>query len=151
MATNTTKEVLYPKLSYEVVGACFDVHNELGRFAREKQYADLLEKKFAERRLKYVRELRLGDSGNIVDFLIENKILVELKTVRALTREYFRQIQNYLQQSRVELGLLVNFSDVALQPKRVLRISSNKKLSANQRMATNNSQKFVDSDGPIRI
>lgn len=122
MSTNIRKEVLYPELSYEVVGACFDVHNELGRFAREKQYADLLEKKLIARGLKYVRELRLGDSGNIADFLVENKIIVELKTVRALTRDYFHQTQNYLQQSRIDLALLVNFSDLVLKPRRILRL-----------------------------
>ncbi|MDP2648867.1 MAG: GxxExxY protein [bacterium] len=121
MATN--KKILYPELSFAIVGACFDVHNELGRFAREKQYGDLLETKMTERDLKYGRELRLGDSGNVADFLVEDKILLELKTVRLLTRDYYRQVQNYLQQARIELGILINFSDVALAPKRIVRIS----------------------------
>ena len=124
MATNNPKDIVYPELSFEIVGACFDVHNELGRFAREKQYADLLENKIGERGFKYVRELRLGDSGNVVDFLLEDKVILELKAVPTLTRGYYRQIQNYLQWTRLELGLLVNFSDTYLQPKRVLRVTA---------------------------
>jgi len=125
MATN--KELLYPKLSYKIVGLAFDVHNELGQFAREKQYADLLEEKFRIENLAYKREMGVGDSGNIIDFLVgdEEKILLELKTVRVLGRAHFRQMQNYLQQTRIKLGLLINFSDKYLSPKRVLLIKSN--------------------------
>ena len=129
------KDILYPEISYAVVGICFDIHNELGRFAREKQYADLLESRLKDSRVQYEREFRIGDSGNVVDFLIEEKVLLELKTVRALTRAHYRQIQNYLQQSRIELGLLINFSDAVLRPRRILRLSHQ-----------NNSQPFVDSD-----
>ena len=125
MATN--KELLYPKLSYKIVGLAFDVHNELGQFAREKQYADLLEEKFRIENLAYKREMGVWDSGNIIDFLVgdEEKILLELKTVRVLGRAHFRQMQNYLQQTRIKLGLLINFSDKYLSPKRVLLIKSN--------------------------
>lgn len=127
MATNNLKkntEVIYLELSYKVVGLAFDVHNELGQFAREKQYADLLEKKFKEENIVYERELRIGDSGNIADFLVgdEEKILLELKTTRILGRAHFRQMQNYLQQTHIKLGLLINFSDKFLNPKRVLLI-----------------------------
>lgn len=119
----TNKKVLYPELSYRIVGLCFDVQNELGRYAREKQYADLLEEKLREQGFKYQREFALGDSGNIVDFSVADRVLVELKTVRFLTRAHFRQIQNYLQRAQMRLGLLVNFSEETLQPRRIVRIS----------------------------
>ncbi|HCR52284.1 MAG: hypothetical protein A3F53_01390 [Candidatus Zambryskibacteria bacterium RIFCSPHIGHO2_12_FULL_48_10] len=124
IATNKEKDskLLYPKLSYEIVGMCFEVHNELGQFAREKQYANLVEQKLKNKGIKYERECPLGDSGNIVDFVIENKIVLELKTVRVLGRTHYRQLQNYLQQTKVELGLLLNFSDKLLSPKRVLKV-----------------------------
>lgn len=41
-----TKKVLFPDLSYQITGILFDIHNELGRFAKEKQYANLSEIKF---------------------------------------------------------------------------------------------------------
>ncbi|MDO8553070.1 MAG: GxxExxY protein [bacterium] len=123
MATNnhTADKVLHPDLSYKIVGMCFEVHNELGQYAREKQYADLLEKKLMNQNLKYNRELIIGESKNIADFLIENKVVLELKTTRVVGRSEYRQIQNYLQQSKLDLGLLVNFSDKFLRPKRILR------------------------------
>ncbi|MCR4280758.1 MAG: GxxExxY protein [Candidatus Kaiserbacteria bacterium] len=126
MAANNhnVDKVLHPDLSYKIVGICFEVHNELGQFAREKQYADLLEDKLKSQNLKYNRELILGDSGNIIDFLVENKIALELKTKRLVGRSEYRQIQNYLQQSKLDLGLLINFSDKFLRPKRILRTTA---------------------------
>lgn len=121
-ANNSKAKLLYPELSYSIVGACFAVHNELGRFAREKQYADLLERKLHDYNLINVREYQIGDKGNIVDFLVDDKIIIELKSVPFLTKEHFRQIQNYLQQSRLDLGLLVNFSEKYIRPRRILRI-----------------------------
>lgn len=125
ITTNNT--VLYPELSYRLVGLVFDTHNELGRFAREKQYADSLEQKLKVTNIQYQREYRIGDSGNIVDFLISGseEVLLELKTVRFLNRAHFRQMQNYLQQTQIKLGLLINFSDKNLSPKRILLIKEN--------------------------
>lgn len=132
----TNKKILYPELSYKIVGLAFDVHNELGRFAREKQYADALEQRFKSEGVSYQREYSVGDSGNIVDFLVsgEGEILIELKTTRLLGRSHYRQLQNYLQRAKIELGLLINFSDKYLQPKRVLRLGGV------------DSQTFADSD-----
>ena len=126
MTTNnkTDGKVLYPELSYKITGILFNVHNELGSYAREKQYGDLIEEKLKESKISYVREKSIGSSGNILDFIIEDKIVLELKAVRILTREYYRQIQNYLQQTNLNLGLLVNFRNKYIKPARIIRINS---------------------------
>lgn len=132
IANKTQKHVLHPELSYDINGALFAVHNELGPYAREKQYGDCFENKLKARGLEYRRELRVGESCNIIDFLVAGKIAIEFKAKRALTSEDYRQIQNYLQASNVELGLLVNFRHTSLKPIRVLRLthSAQKKQSS---------------------
>lgn len=112
---------LYGDLTYELNGLLFAVHNELGRFAREKQYADLFEKKLIEKGIKYKRELRVGDTGNILDFLIEEKIVIEFKSKAFLMKDDYFQTQRYLHILNLELGLLVNFRSQYLQPSGILR------------------------------
>ncbi|HLD24908.1 MAG TPA: GxxExxY protein [Patescibacteria group bacterium] len=126
METNATnKKLIYPELSYLLVGVCFEVHNDLGHYGREKQYGDLLEKKLTALRIPFRRELRTMQGSNILDFLIENKIVLELKTKYALTKEDYYQLQRYLQQTGFRLGLLINFRSKYLRPKRVIRIDKN--------------------------
>jgi len=119
-----SKKVIYPKLSYTIVGILFSVHKELGSYAREKQYGDAIEHTLKEQHIMYKREFPIAESGNILDFLIEDKIVLELKSVRAFTKEHYRQIQNYLQHTNLKLGLLVNFRTARLRPVRVLRLDN---------------------------
>lgn len=114
------KEFLYGALTYKINGILMEVHRQLGPYAREKQIADLLERKFIEYKVKYQRELRIGNSGNIIDFLIEDVIVLELKTVSFLIEENFCQVKRYLHETNLKLGLLVNFRDKKLHIKRVL-------------------------------
>lgn len=122
--TNKISKVIFPDLSYNIVGICYEVHNAIGRYAREKQYADLLEERLRETNMPYKRELREGLTGNIIDFVVDNKILLELKAKRLLTREDYYQTQRYLQSSGIKLGLLVNFQSRYLTPKRIIRLSN---------------------------
>jgi len=118
--------IIFPELSYKITGICFKAHEKLGRFAREKQYADLLESLFKESQMPYGREYEISNlgqgipKGNIVDFLIDGKILLDLKVKKFITKDDYAQMQRYLQGSRKELGLIVNFRNTYLKPKRVL-------------------------------
>src|SRR3989344_6600054 len=89
-------KLIYPELSYVLTGVCFDVHNTQGRFSREKQYGDSIEEKLKERKVAYKREYNIG-GGNIIDFLIEDKIILEIKAKKLITKEDFYQLQRYLQ------------------------------------------------------
>lgn len=122
--TNDTDsgKLIYPKLSYAIVGACFEVHNSVGRFAREKQYGDVLEAKLKEKSLSYEREIEIDYSGNRLDFLVEDKIVLELKSKEVISKEDYIQIQRYLQQANKKLGLLVNFRNRFLKPIRVIQV-----------------------------
>ena len=77
--TQDQQKFLYADLTYKINGILIEVHKELGSYAREKQIGDLFEKKLKERNIVYQREVRIGDSDNIADFIIDNKIVVELK------------------------------------------------------------------------
>ena len=113
----------FEDLSREVIGILIETHKELGPYAREKQVGDTVEKKLKEHGLAYQREIWIGDSGNIVDFIIEGKIILELKTVPFLISEHFDQVKRYLYQTNLHLGLLANFRNKRLHPKRVLNIN----------------------------
>ena len=119
-------QILFPNLSYKLTGLCFKVHNQLGRFAREKQYADLLETLLKENQIPHKREYEITNltqnipKGNRVDFLIDNKILLDIKAKKFITKGDYNQMQRYLQASGIELGLIVNFRNTYLKPKRVL-------------------------------
>lgn len=121
----TNVEILFPELSYEISGVCFSVQNKLGRFCREKQYADEFERLLIEKGLSYKREFPVKvngqNSGNIVDFIIEEKIIVELKAKRFLTKDDYYQTKRYLASLNLNLGLIVNFRDSYIKPKRILR------------------------------
>ncbi|MEK9180170.1 MAG: GxxExxY protein [Patescibacteria group bacterium] len=123
-SANKKSELIYPELSYVITGICFNVHNAHGRYAREKQYCDSIEERLKEIGLSYRREFRIGDTGNFVDFLIDDKIILEAKAKRIITKEDYFQLQRYLQASRVKLGLLVNFRSMYIKPLRVLRVDN---------------------------
>lgn len=119
--------LIHADLSYKLTGILFAVHNEIGCYAREKQYGDLLEKKLNENKILHKRELPISDSGNIIDFLIENKIIIEIKAKRILTKDDYNQTQRYLQETQIKLGILVNFRNKYLKPARIVRIDTNNK------------------------
>ena len=130
MSTNDTNKIIYRELSYQINGFLFEVHNILGRFAREKQYGDLLETKLKENGLSYEREkmssiIGIGNNRtNLIDFVVENKILLELKVKPIITKEDYGQIQRYLQANTYKLGLLINFRNKYLKPIRIIRKDS---------------------------
>ncbi|MFZ2190544.1 MAG: GxxExxY protein [Candidatus Magasanikiibacteriota bacterium] len=117
-------KLIYKELSYEITGILFEVHNELGRFSREKQYCDVLEDKLKLKNKKYKREFRVSDTGNIVDFVVNDQIVIEAKAKSTLTKEDYYQLQRYLQSTGLKLGLLVNFRNRYLKPIRVVRIDT---------------------------
>lgn len=129
MRANATNEIIYKELSYLINGLLFEIHNKLGRFCREKQYGDALEKVLQRENIKYQREKNLptelitNQRSNIADFVIEEKLVVDLKAKPLVTKEDYRQMQNYLQAGNYKLGLIVNFRSRYLKPLRVVKIN----------------------------
>lgn len=125
LTTNHKVALIFPELSYNIAGIGFKAQNTLGRFAKEKQYCDLLEKLFQEKGLKCVREFTLSETGNRVDFIVEDLILLEIKAKPFLTKDNFDQVKRYLTLLDLELGLLINFQSKYLKVERVINVRQN--------------------------
>lgn len=119
--------IIYPKLSYQLNGIFYEVQNRLGRFSTEKQYAEGVEEMLKQEKINYIREkeilipfgkIKIG--GNKVDFLIEDKILVDIKSKNYITREDYLQMQRYLKSANLKLGLVVNFRPKSVIIKRII-------------------------------
>lgn len=124
MASHNDSRVIYPELSYAIVGACFVAHDEIGLYGREKQYGDIFERELRLKEIPYKRETGIAQSGNVVDFIVDGKIIIELKSKRILTPSDYEQTQRYLQETGLRLGLLINFRDRYLKPKRIVKIDT---------------------------
>lgn len=119
--------IIYSDLSYKINGILFKTHNELGKYCNEKQYCDLIEEFLKESKIKYEREkiLPISFKGetkgrNKVDFLVENKIIIEIKAKRITSREDYYQARRYLSALNKKMCLLVNFHSEYIKPKRIL-------------------------------
>jgi GxxExxY protein len=120
-------KILHKELSFVINGLLFETHNILGRYKNEKQYCDCLEELLKKKGLKFKREcvLEVSFNGeqlrrNICDFVIEGLIVLEIKTVDFLTKDHYFQVKRYLSSSGLNLGILVNFRQVRIIPKRIL-------------------------------
>ncbi len=132
MNSNDTNKrgIIHKELSYLINGLLFKVHNQLGRYCREKQYADYFETILKENNIKFEREKELSidkienQFTNRVDFVINNMLLIDLKAKDLVTKEDYYQMNRYLNASGLDLGLIVNFRNKYLKPIRVIRANS---------------------------
>jgi len=123
--------LIYPKESFAVRGAIFEVHNEMGTGFAEKVYQECLEKEFTLRGIPFVREqqLRIQYKGELLtqdyypDFVCYGKIVVECKTVKEIEGFHKAQLLNYMKASNFRLGFLVNFSETFINPLRFVNFN----------------------------
>ena len=109
--------IFYEQESYLIMGACFQVYTAMGCGFLEAVYQECLEIEFNEQgiphssqqSLNLVYRARKLKQKYIADFICYDKIIIELKTVSALTQAHRAQIINYLNASSMQLGLLINF------------------------------------------
>ena len=114
-------------LCYKVIGACIEVHNELGPGFPEEYYQKALELEFTNRQVSYepqkpVHMLHKGTQIglNYLDFVIDEKLILEIKSANALNEVHLFQTLKYLAVAKYPLALLVNFGQSKLEKKRVL-------------------------------
>ncbi len=103
-------------LTEKIIGCAYKVHNSLGSGFLEKVYENALRIELEELQLKvkqqepvtvYYRQQVVGEFS--ADLIIENRIVVELKAIRNLAKEHEVQLVNYLNATKIDHGLLINF------------------------------------------
>lgn len=121
------ENIIYKEESYNIIGKCFDVHNNLGAGFLEIVYKDALEFEFRKANIPYEREkmYEVNYKGIILphkfyaDFVVFDKIILEVKGVAGIPDEFIAQALNYLKVSGNKLALIVNFGELKLSYKRV--------------------------------
>ena len=122
--------LLFKEESYKIIGACFEVHKELGCGFLEAVYQEALEKEFTLQAIPFEREVELPiyykgcrmNKKYLVDFLCYDTIIIELKALDEICPQHKAQVINYLKASQLELGLLVNFGSLSLTHERIVRL-----------------------------
>ena len=119
--------LLYPKESYDIIGAAIEVHKQLGCGFTEPVYQEALAEELKLRKIPFEREkvFTVTYKGKELskefraDFVCYNQIIVELKAVTDFAEEHYAQVYNYLKASGMQLGLLINFGKTSLEYKRI--------------------------------
>ena len=116
----------YDELTYKVIGCAMKVHNVLGNGFQEVIYQRALAVEFKYLGVPFEREFNMkvhyrGEEvgERRVDFLVDKKIMVELKAIINLESVHLAQAKNYLEAYNLEVGLLINFGAKNLQFKRL--------------------------------
>ncbi len=110
-------EIIFKDESFRIVGACFEVYNHKGFGFTEPVYQECLQHEFAMQRIPFIAQPELPFTYKGLplaqkfrpDFICYEKIVVEIKSVSALTDAHRAQTINYLHATEFELGLLINF------------------------------------------
>ncbi len=121
-------EILYKELSYAIIGAAMEVHRVLGPGFLEAVYQKALAHELTLRGIRFEQFKRLPVTykGELVgeyeaDFVVEDKIILEIKAVSALNPAHEAQAINYLAATGLRLAILLNFGSQSLQHKRLVR------------------------------
>ena len=118
--------LVYEEETYKIIGACIEVHKNLGNGFLEAVYQEALEKEMELQNIPYEREKYIRiNYKNIqlrkyykADFICFNKVVIELKALSGLSNDNDAQILNYLKATGYKVGLLINFGKRSLEHKR---------------------------------
>jgi len=122
------ENLIYKEESYQIIGKCMEVHNNLGAGFLEIVYKDALEWEFKKADIPYEREKEyvvhykeiILPHKFYADFVVFDKIILEVKGISGLTDEHTALCLNYLKVSNNKLALLINFGELRLNSKRIV-------------------------------
>lgn len=121
-------DLIYKEESYKIIGVLFDVYNNLGAGFLEIVYKDAIEYEFKKLNIPYKREKEYKVKYKDIilshtfyaDFVVFNKIILELKSTDGFNNRDFAQCLNYLKVSDCKLSILANFHRDSLEYKRII-------------------------------
>ena len=120
-------QLAFKELSHQVLGSVFSVHNILGPGLLESAYEGALVIEFQRAGIAHTRQkvyplFYKGELAGayIADLVVDNKIILELKSVRQLTATMEAQLINYLRLSKVPVGYLINFRNAKVEWRRFI-------------------------------
>lgn len=120
--------LIYKDECYSIIGKCYEVHNNLGAGFLEIVYKDALEYEFKKAGIPFLREKEyIVNYKDVVlphryyaDFVVYDKIILEIKGVSGIADEFIAQALNYLKVSKSRLALVVNFGELRLNYRRII-------------------------------
>lgn len=125
------KDIIYPELSYKIIGCSFDVFNSIGGGHKEIVYQKAMCIALKDRGLIYTEQLyypvkfnNIVVAKNFFDFCVEEKIVVEIKSAGRFTKANYDQVLNYLNVSNLKLALLISFGNDDVRCKRVINFKT---------------------------
>lgn len=125
------QDLVYPELSYQIIGIVFDVYNAIGPGHQERIYQRAIAARFRHIGVPFVEQLKVkmifhGEQIGyyVLDFLVDKKIVLELKRESRFLKKDIDQIYSYLKAAKLQLGIIANFTrSSGVLYKRILNIN----------------------------
>lgn len=143
---NADSKLIYAELTYRIRGAVFNVYNSLGSGHKEQVYQKALAKELNEMRVPYQREVPLtvnykGEKVGVYrpDFVVDGKVILEIKAVEFMPKSYEKQLVHYLKATNFKVGLLINFGAPRLEIRRLVWTHSPRKSVSHPRQSVSKS------------
>lgn len=131
MAELRRSDLLYPELSYKIMGCAYDVYNELGPGHHEKYYQKAMALLMKERNINFIEQLygplKMKDTvvGKLFfDFFVEDKIVVEIKKGNNYSKRHIDQVLEYLKSNDIKLAIIINFGSDKVHSKRIINLNN---------------------------
>jgi len=125
----TKRNLIYANECYRIMGLIFEVYNDIGFGHKESFYQKALAETFKENNIEFKEQLKakLKYKGKdlgiyILDFLVFDKIILELKQKDFFSIKDILQLSRYLKTTRLKLGILIHFTSKGVRYKRILNI-----------------------------
>lgn len=125
----TKRNLIFAEECYQIIGICFEVFNKIGYGHKEKFYQEAVAHKLKEKKINFREQLKarvkFGEKElgvYYLDFLVFDKIVVEIKKRNYFSIKDINQLSAYLKATRLKLGLLIHFTNAGVRYRRIVNL-----------------------------